>query len=62
MAAPVTLNGNGSVDAGNPTPLFSVRPGTEFSASRDGERFLLDTLTDDVVSPNHDRPWKPPAR
>ncbi len=46
MAVPMTLRPNGQADAGTPVPLFSVRPGSEFEVSRDGKRFLVDTLTE----------------
>lgn len=64
MMVPVTLNGNGTVEAGNPTPLFTVRPGTSFSAARDGQRFLLNAPTEgDAVLPiTVVLNWQPPAR
>jgi Tol biopolymer transport system component len=66
MAVPVTLNAAvPAVDAGNPSPLFSVRAGANYSVvTPDGQRFLVNTPTDDAsVSPiTIVLNWKPPAR
>ena len=48
MAVPITLRPNGQVDAGAPVPLFATRPKSEYSASPDGQRFLINTLTADA--------------
>jgi Tol biopolymer transport system component len=65
MAVPVTLSTDTStVEAGAPSPLFNVRPATNYSAARDGQRFLLNTPTgDNSVAPiTIVLNWKPPAR
>jgi serine/threonine protein kinase len=46
IAVPITLRPNGQVDTGTPMPLFSLRPGSDYNA-RDGQRFLIDTSTED---------------
>jgi Tol biopolymer transport system component len=52
MAVPVMLPVNGSVaEAGTPVALFQTRPGSEFAASPDGQRFLVNTLPEDAATP-----------
>ena len=65
MAAPIVLNAAGpTVDAGNPVPLFPLRPGASYTVTPDGQRFLVNTPTDEATA----APitivlnWKPPAR
>ena len=49
MAVPVTLKINGpAVEAGTPVALFSTRPGSQFAASFDGQRFLINTPLEDA--------------
>ncbi len=41
-AVPITIPANGAaVEAGTPGALFSVRPGSEYATSPDGQRFLI---------------------
>ena len=65
MAVPLTLDAKGvTVDAGNPVALFSLRPGAVFTATPDGQRFLINQPTGDATA----SPitvvlnWKPPAQ
>jgi Tol biopolymer transport system component len=52
MAVPVMLAANGStVEAGTPVALFATRPGSEFAASPDGQRFLINTSLEDAAIP-----------
>jgi hypothetical protein len=51
MAAPITLRTNGRAEAGTPVTLFPLRPGAEYAASRDGQRFLINTFTEDASAP-----------
>ena len=47
MAVPIKLPTNGqAVEAGTPVTLFTVRPGSQYEAAPDGQRFLLNTLTE----------------
>ena len=64
MATPIVLNAAGpTVDAGNPAALFPLRPGAAFTVTPDGQRFLVNTPTDEVTA----APitivlnWEPPA-
>ena len=50
MAVPVTLHTNAQVESGVPVALFALRPRSEYEASRDGERFLIHSLTEDASS------------
>jgi Tol biopolymer transport system component len=61
MAAPVTLNGQ-KVDVGIPVSLFSVRPQSEYAALPDGQRFLINTITEDVANITLILNWHPPAK
>ena len=36
---------------GVPTPLFAVKPGSNYAASSDGQRFLIGTLIGDTEAP-----------
>ena len=47
MAVPVTLNGS-TVGAGTPVALFSTPPGSEYAASPDGQRFLVNEITEEA--------------
>ena len=65
MAAPLTLDAKGvTVDAGNPVALFPLRPGAAYTATSDGQRFLINQPTGDATA----SPitvvlnWKPPAQ
>jgi serine/threonine protein kinase len=50
MAAPIKLPMNGQhVEIGSPSILFTMRPGTQYEASPDGQRFLMNTLTEDAA-------------
>ena len=50
MAAPIKLPANGqTVEAGTPVALFTTRPGSQYEASPDGQRFLINTLTEDAA-------------
>ena len=52
MTVPVMLPVNGStVEAGTPVALFAMRPGSEFAATPDGQRFLINTLLEDAATP-----------
>jgi Tol biopolymer transport system component len=52
MAVPVMLQVNGSsVEAGAPVALFTTRPASEFAASPDGQRFLINTPLEDAATP-----------
>jgi len=52
MAVPVMLPVSGSVvEAGTPVALFATRPGSEFEASPDGQRFLINTLPEGAATP-----------
>ncbi len=46
MGVPVTVKGS-TVEAGTPAALFSLSPGSEYAASPDGQRFLVNTLVED---------------
>jgi Tol biopolymer transport system component len=51
MAAPVTLSPSPlGVQVGAPITLFSVRPDSEYAASADGQRFLVNAPLADVAS------------
>ena len=65
MAVPVMLDAKGvTVDAGNPVALFPLRPGAVYTATSDGQRFLINQPTGDATA----SPitvvlnWKPPAQ
>jgi Tol biopolymer transport system component len=46
MAVPISVNPHGStVEAGTPVPLFSVRVGSDYDVTPDGQRFLINTPT-----------------
>lgn len=51
MAVPVLQNSGSALEAGTPTSLFTTRPGSEFAASPDGQRFLVNTAVEDSTSP-----------
>ena len=52
MAVPVTLQANGpTVEAGAPVALFAMRAGSQFAASPDGQRFLINTALEDASTP-----------
>jgi serine/threonine protein kinase len=52
MAVPVMLSPNGTtLEAGPPVVLFAMRPGSEFAASPDGQRFLINTVPEDAATP-----------
>ena len=57
MAVPMQLPSNGpTIDAGRPVPLFtthiggalSVGIGAQYAVARDGQRFLMNTQTEDT--------------
>jgi Tol biopolymer transport system component len=57
MAAPVTKDAEGRLQAGNPTPLFMTRSAggavpspqrQQYIVSADGQRFLINTMTDEA--------------
>jgi hypothetical protein len=51
MAAPVALSLNPlGVLAGSPVTLFSVRADSDYAASADGQRFLINAPLADVAS------------
>ncbi len=51
MAVPVALKADGSnVEVGTPVALFPLRPGSEYSVTRDGQRFLINTLTENAAT------------
>jgi Tol biopolymer transport system component len=65
MAVPVKLDASApAVDAGTPVALFPLRPGAAYAVTPDGQRFLVNTPTDDATA----SPitvilnWKPSAR
>ena len=65
MAVPVALNPAGpTVDAGTPVALFPLRPGSTYDVTRDGQRFLINTVREDAATPPITvvLNWKPPAR
>src|SRR5262249_12818168 len=47
MAVPITLNKQ-TVEVRTPMSLFSVRPQSEYIAAPDGQRFLINAVTQDV--------------
>ena len=60
MAAPISLASNGqAVEAGVPVPLFATRVGgavqgfnrQQYMVSPDGQRFLMNTVTEEATSP-----------
>jgi hypothetical protein len=58
MAVPIQLASNGhTVEAGAPVPLFGlpltgpVEGDRWYMASSDGQRFLVNTVTDEAASP-----------
>ena len=55
---PVTLNGT-KVEAGTPVALFSTPPGPEYAASPDGQRFLVNTITEEASPITVLLNWKP---
>jgi eukaryotic-like serine/threonine-protein kinase len=64
-AVSVTLNAGGpTVDAGTPVALFPLRPGSTYDVTRDGQRFLINTVRGDAPTPPITvvLNWKPPAR
>ena len=51
MAVPVKLDARApAVDAGNPVALFPLRPGAFYAVTPDGQRFLINTPTDDATA------------
>jgi hypothetical protein len=44
MAVPVTLHGP-TLETRMPVALFSTLPGSQYAASPDGQRFLVNTVT-----------------
>jgi Tol biopolymer transport system component len=51
MAVPVKLDATAPlVDAGNPVALFPLRPGAAYAAAPDGQRFLVNTPTDEATA------------
>jgi eukaryotic-like serine/threonine-protein kinase len=50
MAIPISMN-SGAVEPGVPVELFTVRPTATFNATRDGQRFLVNTPTGDETTP-----------
>jgi hypothetical protein len=72
MAVPIQLASNAqTLDAGTPTPLFTTRVGGAVSApfkqqydvSPDGQRFLMNTVTDEAAAPiTVILNWKPPQQ
>ena len=69
VSAPIAVSSSGAVQVSSPVPLFAAPVGSlrdialhHYIVSGDGQRFLLDTLVEEAVSPiivilN----WKPPA-
>jgi Tol biopolymer transport system component len=62
MAVPITIPPNGtSIDPGRPVALFAMRPGSQYDAAPDGQRFLVNAALGDAAT----RPitivlnWKP---
>jgi eukaryotic-like serine/threonine-protein kinase len=52
MAVPVKLDASGpAVDAGTPVALFPLRPGAVYAVTRDGQRFLTNTVTQEAAAP-----------
>jgi Tol biopolymer transport system component len=52
MAVPITLSADGrSVDAGRAVALFATRPGSQYAAASDGQRFLINPPLDDAATP-----------
>lgn len=60
MAVPMKLSSSGQTfEAGAPVPLFATRVGgavqgtarQQYAVSADGQRFLMNTVTDDDASP-----------
>jgi len=47
MAVPVTLNGP-TLEAGTPVALFATPPGSQYPVVPDGQRFLVNTITEEA--------------
>ena len=72
MAVPIRLASNGqTVEPGSPIPLFATRVGgalqtifrQQYMVSPDGQRFLMNTITEEAASPiTVILNWKPPAK
>ena len=51
MAASLTLDATAqAAEAGNRVALFPLRPGAAFAVAPDGQRFLINTPTDDAIA------------
>jgi Tol biopolymer transport system component len=73
-AVPIRVSTDGqSIERGTPTPLFQARPSggvvtaaplrQQYVVSPDGQRFLVNSTVEDVVSPiTVIMNWKPPLR
>ena len=71
MAVPIRLASNPqTAEPGSPTPLFATRVGgalqgtfmQQYDVSSDGQRFLMNTITEEAASPiTVILNWKPPA-
>ena len=49
MAVPIRLPVSGAmIEIGTPIALFSAPPGSQYTASPDGQRFLINTPTEDA--------------
>jgi len=52
MASRVTFAANGTiVEAGTPVALFTMRPGSQYAAAPDGQRFLINMPLEDAATP-----------
>lgn len=71
MSVPIRFTPAGSVEVTDPSPLFQTRMGPvfwgvhkqQYLVSSDGERFLISTIAENVLSPIHlILNWKPPTK
>lgn len=60
MAVPIVVNGS-TIKAGTAVTLFSMATGSEYTASPDGQRFLISQVTEQAAPITVLLNWKPPG-
>ena len=51
MSVTIALGPGDTIKAGTPSPLFSLRPNWIFDVTKDGQRFLVNTVAADAATP-----------
>jgi Tol biopolymer transport system component len=58
MAVPITIDGS-AIEAGTPVALFTLPPNSDYAASRDGQRFLVNKIVKDASPITVLLNWRP---